>query len=421
MFGVWRLAGQGMDMERESGRGRESARSPLGRIASGGAAALARIRSMGLGGWLRMERDELIQTAKVTGACVLGWWLAAHVLKVDLPVLVPIGVLLTVSATAYSTVVRGAQQVGAVVVGVGAATALISLIGVNEVTLAVLVVAGLVFSRLLNLPAQNVQIPITALLVFALGHTYGFARLADVLLGAGIGIAANLLILPPRFVEHAGRELGALSGELSELAGDMASGLRSDWDKAMSEDWLDRARALSQRLEDAKEVADQAAESVRLSLRRRRYDRRLRQVAEAATCLDHACHQFRAIARGLADLVAGVRGLPGEDAAHELEPMADELATLSRIFHLFGRLQAGRGRREDMEKLRAALGEGEWQQRRLLLEFDRTRHNRLRSLQGALLDECARIRHEFDPDHGPHRAAFPPVRSPEQRAAVPQD
>src|SRR5262245_33331241 len=99
--------------------------SPLERLVSGGVSVLARMRIMGLGRWLRMERDALAQTVKATVACAVGWWLAAYVLEVTLPVLVPVGVLLTVSATAYSTLVRGFQQILAVVVGVAAATALI--------------------------------------------------------------------------------------------------------------------------------------------------------------------------------------------------------------------------------------------------------------------------------------------------------
>ncbi|MFG1613496.1 FUSC family protein [Nonomuraea wenchangensis] len=400
-------------METEPGRGRDDRGSPLGRIMRGGAAALANIHRHGLRRWLAAEREELIQTIKVTVACVFGWWLAAYVLKVDLAVLVPIGVLLTISATAYDTVIRGVQQVGAVFVGMAAATTLIWLIGVNALTLGVLVLAGLVLTRLLNLPERNVQIPITALLVLALGKTYGFARLGDVLLGAVIGIAANL-ILPPRFVDNALRELGDLSGELSELAQDMADGLRSGLGKDVAEDWLERARDLSRRLEQTEQASDQAEESVRLSPRRRRYDRRLRQVSEAATCLDHACHQLRGVARGLADLVSGVRGLPAQEAAEVPRPLAEELDALSRLFGTFGRLQLGRGREEDLRELRAALREGERQQHVSLSMFGRTRDDRLRTLQGSLLEDCARIRHEFDPDHGPHRDAFP--RPPARRS-----
>ncbi|MBF8186806.1 hypothetical protein ITP53_13850 [Nonomuraea sp. K274] len=394
-------------MESESGRRERPADSPFDRLVSGVTAALARERSLGFRGWLRMERDALVQTVKVTGACVFAWWLAAYLLKVPLPVLVPVGVLLTVSATAYGTVVRGLQQIVAVVVGVGAATAITWLVGVNAVTMAVLVAGGLVLTRLLNLPAQNVQLPVSAMLVLALGHTYGFARLTDVLLGAAIGIAANLLILPPRFVEHAASELCGLSGELSDLAADMSRGLGGEWDADLAGDWLERARGLSQRLEQAKEAGDRAAESVRLALRRRRYDRRLRQGADAATCLDHACHQLRGIARGLTDLAAGVRGLPGEPGVVLPEPLAAELAALSRVFRSFGLIQIGGGRAEDVAELRAALGEGDLQQQRLVTRFEDTESGVLRLLLGSLVDGCARIRHEFDPDHGPHKAAYP--------------
>ncbi|NRQ33131.1 hypothetical protein HII36_14950 [Nonomuraea sp. NN258] len=399
-------------METESGRRRKDlARSPIERVVAGGAAALARLRKLGFGDWLRTERDEFVQTVKVTVACMLAWWLAASVLELDLPVLVPIGVLLTVSATAYSTIIRGMQQVGAVIAGVAAATLLIWLLGVNTLTLGVLVTAGLVLSRLLNMPAQNVQIPITALLVLSLGRNYGLARLADVLLGAGIGIVANLLILPPRFVEKAAKELCDLADEMSDLADDMADGLDADWDEDVARDWLDRARGLAQRLEDTENAAEQAAESIRLSLRRHRYKRRLEQVAEAAACLDHACTQFRGIARALTDLMAGVRGLP--ERPPELPgSLADALRALSRIFHRFGLLLLGRGNTKDLRALNAARRECARHQRTLTGDFEATvrQDADLWPLYGAIVEDCARITHEFDPEHGPHRAAFPPYR-----------
>ncbi|MER7505877.1 FUSC family protein [Nonomuraea pusilla] len=402
-------------MESGERRGRRPGRSPLERIAAGMRLALDQLRTLGPGGWLQMEKEAFVQTAKVTGACLIAWWLAAAVLRVDLPVLAPIGVLLTVSATAYSTVVRAVQQVGAVIVGVTAASGLTWLLGPNSLTLAVLVVAGLVLTRLLTLPAQNVQIPITALLVFALGNTYGLERLIDLLLGAGLGIAANLLVFPPRYVEQAAGEVRALSEEMAGLCDDMAQGLRGAWDEDQARDWLDRARALAHRLESTRDAADQASESVRLSLRRHRYKPRLRQVAEAATCVDHACQQVRGIARGLVDLVAGARGLPGEAAAALPEPLSRELEAVSRVFAAFARIQAGGDGADDEEELRelrAALHAGETFQHQLAGALDPADQEELWSLYGALLDDCARIRHEFDPA-GPHRAAYP---RPEQDA-----
>ncbi|MFG2075467.1 FUSC family protein [Nonomuraea maritima] len=394
-------------MDSDSSQARHAAAPPLERVASGTKAALRRMRTLGLERWLRTEREAFTQTIKMTGACLLAWWLAAYVLRVPLPVLAPIGVLLTMSVTAYGSLVRGAQQIGAVVVGVGAATVLIWLLGSNALTLAMMVAAGLVLTRLLNLPPQNVQVPVTGLLVFTLGHTYGLERLMDVLVGVGIGIAVNLLALPPRFVDKAAHELGNLSDELADLAQDMSTGLRDGWDGAMAAGWLFRARALERRLEHSEEAAETAADSVRLSPHRRRYAGRLHQVAEAATCLDHACNQLRHLARSLADLIAGERGLPGEHGANLPEPVADELAVLSRAFRSFSLLQYGCATKADLDDLRLTLRDGARTQEELAALLPRTGQIELRLLHGALLDDCARIRHELNPDTGPHKAAFP--------------
>ncbi|MGW0485880.1 FUSC family protein [Nonomuraea sp. NPDC003214] len=394
-------------MEEESRR-RGRSLPPLKRISRHGKVVLEQARRLGLGDWLRTERESLAQTVKVTVACMVAWWLAAVVMKTPMPVLAPIGVLATVSVTAYSTVVRGAQQIGAVVVGVTAAIALIMFIGANAVTLGLLVAAGLVLTRLLNLPSQNVQIPITALLVFALGSTYSMYRLADLLLGVGVGIGANLLVLPPRYIEEAQKDLAARSADLAELARDIAEGLYGRWGENESREWLDRSRELARDLDDSEEVAEQAVESVRLSVRPRRYEERLDQVAEAMTALDHACQQLRGIARALNDLVVGARGLPDVDAALLPVALGDELEAISRAFSAFGGLQVGCGTEEDLAALRQALRDGEQEDRAVADTFKDTEHVGLWSLYGAMLDACRGIRHELDPDHGPHRAAFPP-------------
>ncbi|MFD2356087.1 hypothetical protein ACFSTC_52730 [Nonomuraea ferruginea] len=254
--------------------------------------------------------------------------------------------LLTFSATAYGTVVRGVQQVGAVTVGLFGAGGLILLLGINGITLAILVAGGLVVTRLLNLPKQNVQIPITALLVFALGATYSLERLVDLLLGAVIGILANLVVLPPRYVEEARREMAELAGDLSSLSAAMGKGVRGAWGEDEARSWLERSREVDARLRESQEVAEQAAESVRLvPLRRRRQDEQLDQVAEAMTCLDHAGLQLRGIARSLTDLAAGVRGLPAEDVHRVPAALGDELLAISKAFAAFGLAPARPGQR----------------------------------------------------------------------------
>ncbi|MGI5268816.1 FUSC family protein [Nonomuraea sp. CA-218870] len=381
---------------------------PFERIGRTGRLILERARRLGPGGWLRAERDPLLQGVKTTAACVLAWWIAARLLEARMPVLAPIGVLLTISATAYSTVVRGVQQVGAVVVGLAGAGALIYLLGVNAITLAILVAGGLVLTPLLNLPKQNVQIPITGLLVFALGAGYSLERLIDLLLGAVIGILANLVVLPPRYVEDARKELAELAGDMASLTADMGKGVRGTWGEDEARSWLERSREVDARLRESQEVAEQAAESVKLMpLERRRQDQRLDQVSEAMTCLDHAGLQLRALARSLTDLAAGVRGLPAEDVDRVPAALGDELMAISRAFAAFGRLQLGRGSVKDLGRLRTALREGGEHQTLAAERVPDTENVRLWSLHGAMLDHCAAIRHELDPEGGPHQGAFP--------------
>ncbi|GAA4530063.1 MULTISPECIES: FUSC family protein [Nonomuraea] len=381
---------------------------PFERISRQSRLILERARSLGLPGWLRAEREPLLQGIKLTAACVLAWWLVARVLQDRMPVLGAIGVLLTFSATAYGTVVRGVQQVGAVTVGLFGAGGLILLLGINGITLAILVAGGLVVTRLLNLPKQNVQIPITALLVFALGATYSLERLVDLLLGAVIGILANLVVLPPRYVEEARREMAELAGDLSSLSAAMGKGVRGAWGEDEARSWLERSREVDARLRESQEVAEQAAESVRLvPLRRRRQDEQLDQVAEAMTCLDHAGLQLRGIARSLTDLAAGVRGLPAEDVHRVPAALGDELLAISKAFAAFGRLQLGRGSVRDLGRLRTALRESGEHQVLVAERVPDTENVQLWSLHGAMLDQCATIRHELDPENGPHQAAFP--------------
>ncbi len=367
---------------------------------------LSQLRRHGVRHWLERERDAFVQTLKITAGCVIAWWLAAEVVGADLPVLAPMGVLLTVTATAYSTVIRGVQQVIAVLVGFGAAFAFIRLFGVNAATLAVLIFAGLVLTRMLRLPPRNVQIPLTALLVLALGSGYGFARFVDTLIGAAVGMALNVFVLPPRYTDRAGKELADLADELALLIGDIARGVRGEWTYDQAHDWLRRAREVARGLRDTQETAEQAAESLRFTLHRPDTEARLRQITEAATCLDHACHQVRGIARGLADLAAGARGLPGADTRLPTA-FPELLRVVSRAFDAFSRLQVGQGSARDLAGLRAALRESEQLQQALSSALRESPSPDLWQVHGALLDDCQRLLYEVDPDIGPHRAAIP--------------
>src|ERR1700710_2537797 len=74
---------------------------------------------------------QAIQLLKTVGAAVLAWVLARHAFHIAQPFLAPWAALLTVHPTVYRTFRRGAQQVGASVVGVLLAFVVGALLGLN--------------------------------------------------------------------------------------------------------------------------------------------------------------------------------------------------------------------------------------------------------------------------------------------------
>src|SRR5829696_3289439 len=87
---------------------------------------------------------DLSQIVKTCLAAVIAWVIARDVLEIAQPFLAPWAALLTVHATVYRTFARGAQQVGAAVVGVLVAFAFGSLLGLNALSVSLTIFAGLV-------------------------------------------------------------------------------------------------------------------------------------------------------------------------------------------------------------------------------------------------------------------------------------
>src|SRR4051812_6474639 len=87
--------------------------------------------------------SEVSQLLKTVAAAVLAWVIAARVLGTAQPFLAPWAALLTVHATVHRSLQRGAQQAAAAVAGVLLASAAGPALGVNALSIGVVVLAGL--------------------------------------------------------------------------------------------------------------------------------------------------------------------------------------------------------------------------------------------------------------------------------------
>jgi uncharacterized membrane protein YccC len=211
------------------------------------------------------------QIVKTVAAAVLAWALAYHVFGLAQPFLAPWAALLTVHATVYRTLARGAQQVGATVLGVLLAFVVGNLLGVNAVSLALMLLVAMLAGSSRGLRDESTTAAATALVVLLTGYSSNDnllgARLLDTVIGIGVGLVVNLVVWPPLRDRSAARRVDRIDDELGELLSDMAARLREGGDADDVGDWVGRTRDLDHEIDAAWATIRQARESGRLNLR----------------------------------------------------------------------------------------------------------------------------------------------------------
>lgn len=376
-----------------------------------GALAQAR-RSIHLHGfrhWFVRERDAFVQTAKAAVASGLAWLLAAGLLNVQDPVLSSVAALVTVQVTVYRSLWRAVQFSAGIVAGMIAALAIGAGLGVNVLTMSLVVVTGLVLGRTLRLGTQVNQVAVTALLVLSFGGHYGYTRVLDSVIGAAVGVLVNGVIAPPAFSRTAAKELADLADDLATLTARVAKAVRGDWTHKDAQDWLARSRELSGDARAARKIAQQAEEAVKFHPRRNAHLQEVHRVDEAAIALDHVSTQLNSLMRGLADMRAGFSPVP-EQLREVPEEMALLLDDTAKALSAFGRLQLpDKASIRVYEELSGLIKRAQPHARKAAraMHPDDDAPTLVWSVHGALLDDARRMLRELDPDDGPHREGVP--------------
>ncbi|HEX4790259.1 MAG TPA: aromatic acid exporter family protein [Actinospica sp.] len=379
--------------------------------ADGGALAQAR-RSIHLHGfrhWFVRERDAFVQTAKAAVASGLAWVVAAGLIDVKDPVLASVAALVTVQVTVYQSLWRAVQYSAGIVAGMVAALAIGAGLGVNVLTMSLVVVAGLVLGRTLRLGTQVNQVAVTALLVLSFGGNYGYTRVYDSIIGAAVGVAVNALIAPPAFSRTAAKELADLADDLATLTARVAKAVRGGWSHEDAQKWLARSRELSADARAPRKIAQQAEEAVKFHPRRSAHLTEVHRVDEAAVALDHLSTQLNSLMRGLSDMRATFSPVP-EKLREVPEEMALLLDDTAKAMSAFGRLQLpDKASIRVYEELSELIKRSKPHARKAaqVMHPDEDAPTLVWSVHGALLDDARRMLRELDPDDGPHRAGIP--------------
>ena len=322
----------------------------------------------------RLRKDGRANAAwslRVTIAAVASYVVATLVYPGTLPLLAPLTAMLVVQVTPVSLLASGVDRVVAVVAGVALAVAFAAVVPLEWWSLGLLIFISIAIGHALRLGSNLLEVAISAMLVLGVGafsaESAAWQRIAETLVGAAVGVAANLLF-PPRIAStDAAKAIDGLadlmSGLLNRAADEMADLVAQGREVASAaRDWLDEARRTTH--EEVPRVGSaltHAEQGRRLNVRAvgtPDMGPGLRQGFEA---LEHAAVALRSMFRTVADATTEPSGLDIENADDVLLGLAQTFRELAAGIDAFGALvrnEAGAAPRmssDDVHALRDAL------------------------------------------------------------------
>jgi hypothetical protein len=215
-------------------------------------------------------RPTTVNIIRLTTAAVLSYLLTLAWTSGAIDLTGPLTALLVMQASAFSTLKMGAVRVGAVLAGVLIATLVSIWIGLTWWSLGAVIAASLVAAKILRLGEQAMEAPISAMLILGVTSPNVAAeiRVLNTLIGAGVGVAFNLIYPPALPTRRAGRAIievaEATAAPLDAASEDLAKG---PINREQVQDWLYRVRAGNMLLTSASKTVASLKDSRRLNPR----------------------------------------------------------------------------------------------------------------------------------------------------------
>jgi hypothetical protein len=373
---------------------------------------------------LRRGHIPGLRTAKTTLAAVVSFEVADLLHTSAQPMLAPLTALLVVQLTMYDTVAHGLQRVASVLAGVLVALGVAEFVGLTWWSLGGVIALSLVVGLILRLGPQLLEVPISAMLVLAVGGAEEVAvgRVYETLIGAGVGVGVNLLIAPPLYVRPAGDAIAELADRIAGLLRGLAGALRENWSRAAADHWLNESRALGAEVARADRSLQQAEVSARLNPRSAAARLAQPRLSTALTGLEHCYVSTRNLCRALLDRTYFV---PHEEEAYDpetREAVAEVLECAAEALLDVAPLAAGTGSADSARsQVEEHLGELHRKRDRLseLLLVDPRTDPGAWQQHGALLAAVDRLRVEVEAAIRPSDARWrPTIVSERQRQAI---
>jgi hypothetical protein len=277
---------------------------------------------------LRLDRTVALQAVKIGVASALSWLVAHWAFGSPAPIYAPLTAAFVGLVTVQASVRDGIQRVIGVVVGIGVATFLVDVFGLHAWSIGIVVGLGYLVGKVLRLvPGAAAQIPVTGLLLLALGTaSHPEERVLETLVGAAVAVLVNLVIIPPNHVGAARTAVRILADQVVDTLSDMAAGIAEPWTPAQAASWLRAARDGGGTSAKAQAAVDEAGQSLRLHPRRGDWEDVQAAVQHTARTLGVVEVQVRVIARTLRDTAENVGNASGDDRIGDGDAADDEAA-----------------------------------------------------------------------------------------------
>ncbi|TFB53092.1 FUSC family protein [Cryobacterium tagatosivorans] len=212
------------------------------------------------------SRVPLLQAVKTAVATVLAWLIAQVLLPGELPIFAAIAALLVVQPSINQSLGKAVERSLGVIGGVIIAYVIGLLFGRSSWIVLLTIVICILLAWALKLPPGSAnQVPISAMLVLSIGSTspaYALDRIIETVIGAGIALIVNVLIVPPVLLAPAHEAVGRLAHEVADTLDRLAAALRAPQKPFALEELMLTARLLRPMQESAERAITQAEESL---------------------------------------------------------------------------------------------------------------------------------------------------------------
>ncbi|HET9380938.1 MAG TPA: aromatic acid exporter family protein [Streptomyces sp.] len=357
----------------------------------------------------RRHDPVLEQTLRSAFAAVVSYVIALRLSPEAAPLTAPLTALLVVQVTLYATITTGFRRVNAVVTGVLVAIAFSLLVGLTWWSLGLLIVASLVVGRFVRAEEFVPEVAISAMLVLGV-TTHGdtaWARVVETLIGASVGLACNLLLAPPVWVDEAGESIEGLARRVRQLMLRMGEEAAGQTPAHRAAERLHEARRLDHDIVEVDAALRQAEDSLRLNPRVREGLLHRVVLRTGLDTLEICTVVLRVLARTLTDMAKQREPdplFPPETGA-TVEELLSEIGDAVVSFAVLVTSSTSSNAESAEERLSGALRQAGTTRDRLAgLLLQQVQDDVLHwQLHGAVLTEVNRILDEMDIEHRSQR------------------